>query len=133
MNPRTEIAVAVLGEDLVFHLASALARARALHPVFALTAREGAGVVVEEAQELYSAAVLETPERQREEATDVVVTGLRFLLGEHTEEGHFSPLWLQEALDPLPPITASEARVRMYEAAEIEILATGFKPEDPKA
>lgn len=79
-------AVRVLGEDLIWQIAGALVRGRTLHPVFAESPLEGADVVLEEAAELRRAAGSETPERQREEAKDVIVTGIRFLLGEHLEE-----------------------------------------------
>lgn len=87
MKRRTEAAVALIGEDLICHLAKALARARALHPEFATSALRGADAVLDEALELREAAGTESQERQNEEATDVVVTGIRFLNGEYTEEG----------------------------------------------
>ena len=88
MKRRIEVAVAFIGEDLICHLAKALARARALHPGFAASAQLGAGVIMDEAEELWDAVTVdESQERQNEEATDVVVTGLRFLNGEYTEEG----------------------------------------------
>ena len=88
MKRRIEAAVAFIGEDLICHLAKALARARTLHPGFAASAQLGAGVIMDEAEELWDAVTVdESQERQNEEATDVVVTGLRFLNGEYTEEG----------------------------------------------
>ena len=87
MKRRIEAAVAFIGEDLICHLAKALARARALHPEFAASALHGVNVILEEAQELWEASCTESQERQNAEATDVVVTGIRFLRGEYTEEG----------------------------------------------
>ena len=87
MKRRIEAAVEFIGEDLICHLAKALARARALHPEFALSALRGADAVLDEALELRAAAGIESQERQNAEATDVVVTGIRFLRGEYTEEG----------------------------------------------
>lgn len=112
MKHRTEQAVAILGEDLVYHLAVALVRAKGLHPVFAISARSGVEAIMEEVLELDAAVYHESLERQLQEATDVVVTGLRFLRLEHAGQGE---LITEIYIDPKDfmegaPCSASELR-----------------------
>ena len=67
-------------------LAHALVVARKKHPVYAKDATEAWGVIRAELFELLHAVEHESEERQREEAIDVAVTALRFVLGEHKPE-----------------------------------------------
>lgn len=64
-------------------LAYALAVARQKHPVYAKDAEAAWHVILEEFSELHTAIVHESEQRQKEEAIDVAVTALRFILGEH--------------------------------------------------
>lgn len=112
MKRRTEQAVAILGEDLVYHLAVSLARAKSRHPVFAISARSGVEAIMEGVLELDNAVYNESFERQLEEATDVVVTGIRFLRLEHAGHGE---LITEIYIDPEDfmegaPCSASELR-----------------------
>ena len=60
-----------------------LDKAREKHPDYANGTLEAFGVVCEEFFEFKTAIDCESPERQREEALDVAVTALRFVIGEH--------------------------------------------------
>ena len=80
VSARVYEAVQVLSEDVVIELAVGLLRARCLHPRFAQSATEAAGVVRSEVNELCTAVYTpESPDRQHAEALDTVVTGLRFM------------------------------------------------------
>ena len=82
-----EINTQVQNELLVFaELAYMLEIARKKHPVFARTAFDAADVINAEIDELYNAIDHESEERQREEALDVAVTALRFVLEEHKKK-----------------------------------------------
>lgn len=70
---------------VIARLASALARAREKHPVYADGNIDAWDVIEGELIELWNAIDHESEERQKEEAIDVAVTALRFILGEHKE------------------------------------------------
>ena len=63
-----------------------LGRAREKHPEYASGTMEAFSVVCEEFFEFKRAIDQESPERQREEALDIVVTALRFVIGEHEKD-----------------------------------------------
>lgn len=67
-------------------LAYALAVARQKHPVYARNAEDAWDVIEDELIELHSAVYNESEERQHEEAIDVAVTALRFILKEHIKD-----------------------------------------------
>lgn len=66
-------------------LAYALAVARQKHPKFADYDLGAWSVIDDEMKELYHAITHESEQRQHEEAIDVAVTALRFILGEYKE------------------------------------------------
>ena len=65
-----------------------LGRARTKHEKFAQGAHDAYMVIADEVFELKHAVAHESKERQREEALDVAVTALRFVLGEHEGDAH---------------------------------------------
>lgn len=69
--------------DVIARLASALARAREKHPNYAVGGLDAWSVIASELFELRHAIYSESDERQKEEAIDVAVTAIRFILGEH--------------------------------------------------
>lgn len=75
------------GRQIVLMLAARLERARTLHPVFAEGAGHGVRNIAAEFHELEFALERETPARQQAEALDVLITALRFVLGEHEVKG----------------------------------------------
>jgi phosphoribosyl-ATP pyrophosphohydrolase len=68
------------------NLDTALATAREKHPVFARSKREAASVVLEEAAELFAAALHEDDERFQSEAMDVLVTITRLMNKEYADD-----------------------------------------------
>lgn len=64
-------------------LAYALAVARQKHPVYAKDAEDAWRVIHRELDELLIAVDCESEQRQKEEAIDVAVTAIRFILSEH--------------------------------------------------
>lgn len=82
--------VAILGNGnflrgmiLLEAIASRLAAARRKHPVFAEGAPQALGVIGSEYDELCYAVEKESPQRQTDEALDVLVTAFRFVATEH--------------------------------------------------
>ena len=63
-----------------------LGRARELHPEYARNQYEAGEVIHDEMMELMQAIGCESRKRQQEEALDVAVTALRFVIGEHEHE-----------------------------------------------
>lgn len=63
-----------------------LGMAREKHPDYADGKEEACDVITEEFFEFVRAIETESAERQREEALDVAVTALRFILGEHERD-----------------------------------------------
>lgn len=59
--------------------------ARQKHPVFATNGFEACDVINAELGELYAAVDREPEDRQIDEAIDVAVTAIRFILGEYKE------------------------------------------------
>jgi phosphoribosyl-ATP pyrophosphohydrolase len=72
-------------EVTTVNLDTALTTAREKHPVFARSKREAASVVLEEAAELFAAALHEDDERFLSEAMDVLVTITRLMNKEYTD------------------------------------------------
>lgn len=64
-----------------------LGRAREKHPAFARNQWEAYHVIADEVLELRHAIGSESRQRQRDEALDVAVTALRFVIGEHEHDG----------------------------------------------
>ena len=94
MDKELKAATKLLGRNLVCHLARTLARARALHPEFAASASDASGVIMDAVCELDAAVERYGRDRQEEMALDVVVTGIRFLRGEHVPGiGRDMPYW----------------------------------------
>lgn len=72
-----------VGHDLIEKLAIGLTAARVKHPLFAEGPYHALGVIGDEFRELEQAVEKESSQRQREEALDVAITALRFVMGEH--------------------------------------------------
>lgn len=64
-------------------LAYRLDVARKKHPDYADGAEDAWRVILEEFSELHTAIAHESEERQVDEAIDVAITAIRFILGEH--------------------------------------------------
>ena len=74
----------MLTDEQAFSLLNVwLGRARALHPEYARNCYEAGEVIHDEMEELMQAIGCESRKRQQEEALDVAVTALRFVIGEH--------------------------------------------------
>lgn len=72
-----------LGFILFQRVTLRLEYARTKHPVFAEGKYQALGVIGAEYQELEYAVEHESPQRQEDEALDVITSPLRFAIGEH--------------------------------------------------
>lgn len=75
-----------MSDETFRNIVSAYNRAIAKHPVFAENKEQAAAVIQEELDELKHAIRHESRERQKAEALDVMITALRFWLGEYERE-----------------------------------------------
>lgn len=73
----------VIGDRQLLDIANRLTEARDKHPVFAEGQYHALGVIADEMREFEFAVERESPQRQRDEVLDVIVTCIRFLCGEH--------------------------------------------------
>lgn len=80
-----DLDIGVFSKELAafIQLANALCAARKKHPDYAAGNKAAFDVIMDEVSELSQAISYESEERQIEEAMDVAVTAMRFVLGEH--------------------------------------------------
>lgn len=72
------------GRAVILAIAQRLSEARRKHPVFAQNSQDGCSVIRQEMWELDDAICdKEGEDRERDEALDVAVTAIRFVIGEH--------------------------------------------------
>mgnify|MGYP000105267546 FL=1 len=73
-------------QDLFNSISARLEHARTKHPLFAHNERHGLKVIRDEFLELTRAVDGEAPDRQKDEALDVIATCCRFVLEERKKE-----------------------------------------------
>lgn len=87
--------------DITDRLFIAYAVAKDKHPVFARGKKNALDVITDEVEEFKQAINKESRERQREEAWDIIVCCLRFILGEqHPRTQHHIEQWVADEDDP---------------------------------